>query len=66
MFVAAFLVAAMPSVGVTGDEDGAPRLARWLAARKVERERVAALATGGVADGAAYAEPPSVVSREFR
>ena len=42
MFVAAFLVAAMPSVGVTGDEGGAPRLARWLAARKVERERVAA------------------------
>ena len=51
------LVALMPSVGATGDEGGPPRLARWLEARKFERERVAALAAAGVADAAAYEEP---------
>ena len=36
---------------------GPPRLARWLAERKAERERRAALAVAGVTDAAAYEEP---------
>ena len=37
--------------------DGPSRLARWLEGRRVERERVAALAAAGVSDAAAYEEP---------
>ena len=44
-----------------GDEGGPPRLARYLAARKEERERVKSLAEAGAADASLY-EPPG--SRE--
>ena len=35
---AAVLAVCMQAVGATGDEGGPPRLARWLEARKAERE----------------------------
>ena len=37
-----------------GDLGGPPRLARWMEARKAQRDRIAALANAGVHDAAAY------------
>ena len=51
------VLVAMQLSQATGDEGGPPRLARWLEARKVERERVAALAAAGVSAAVAYEEP---------
>ena len=47
----------------SGDLGGPPRLARWLEARKAERERTAALVAAGVIDEAAYEEPREPVAK---
>ena len=44
-------------VNLTGDEAGPPRLARYLAARKEERERLKVLAEAGATDPLLYETP---------
>ena len=44
-------------VNLTGDEAGPPRLARYLAARKEERERLEVLAAAGATDPLLYETP---------
>ena len=55
--VALACAVSMASADGTGDLGGPRRLARWMEARKAERERVALLAAAGVRDASLYSEP---------
>jgi len=55
------VLAVSMQASATGDEGGPPRLARYLAMRKEERERIKVLAEAGATDPALY-EPPGAHS----